>query len=83
MKKQKITILYFAILKEESGVSQEIIKTTAQTAEALYQEVTAKYSFSLTQNMVKVAINNTFSKWDSAIHDNDTVAFIPPVSGGV
>ena len=77
-----ITIEYYAILREQSGCPSETIKTNAATAADLYQQMRAKHSLSLDQDMLKVAINHEFRDWNSTLTDNDTLVFIPPVAGG-
>jgi molybdopterin converting factor small subunit len=34
------------------------------------------------QATMKVAINDEFSAWDTALNDGDRLVFIPPVAGG-
>jgi molybdopterin converting factor small subunit len=29
-----------------------------------------------------VVVNDAYTGWDHALHDGDTVVFIPPVAGG-
>ncbi len=78
----RISIEYFAILKEQRGRATETIETNAATPGALYAELRDQHSFSLERSSLKVAVNEDFSDWDSALKDNDTVVFIPPVAGG-
>jgi molybdopterin converting factor subunit 1 len=77
-----VHIQYFAALREQRGLSQETVNTTAETAERLYQELQAKHHFRLSTNLLKVAINNEFKDWNTPLDSNDTVVFIPPVAGG-
>ena len=77
-----IKIQYFAILREQRGVSVENITTSARTAHELYLQLQTKYHFSLSSELVRVAINNQFSDWVSEINSGDQVVFIPPVAGG-
>lgn len=77
-----ITIEYYAILREQRGCQSETIKTGAATAADLYKQIREKYSLSLDQNTLKVAINHEFRDWTSTLTDNDTLVFIPPVAGG-
>lgn len=78
----KISIEYFALLKEQRGCSAERIETDAATPGILYSQLKDQHSFSLDQSSLKVAVNEDFADWDSALKDNDTVVFIPPVAGG-
>jgi len=78
----KISIEYFALLKEQRGCSSETIETVAKSPALLYSELKSRYSFSLNPDSLKVAVNEDFADWDSTLSDGDTVVFIPPVAGG-
>ena len=77
-----IHIYYFSILKDEANSTEETIETVANTPSELYDELIQKHQFSLSKNSLKVAINDEFTEWSSALKNNDIVIFIPPVSGG-
>lgn len=77
-----VHVLYFAILREARGVADETITTHAGTTLDLYRELAARHGFTLDHASMKVAINDEFSTWDSLLHTNDIVVFIPPVAGG-
>ena len=79
---KKIHIRYFALLREERGISDEIISTDANTPKQLYTNLAEQYGFSLLPDALRVAINDTFKSWDAVLNENDTVVFIPPVAGG-
>ena len=82
MKNQHITILYFAALREQAGKEQETRSTAAQTPAELYAKLQAAYTFDLPQERLRAAVNHAFCDWHTTLTDGDTVAFIPPVSGG-
>ena len=77
-----INVRYFALLREQRGVSDETVKTNAQTADELYAELQALFHFSLKPEILRVAVNDAFQSWDTILKDKDTVVFIPPVCGG-
>ena len=79
-----IHIRYFAMLQEQAGRTQESfeIATPESTGEYLFQLLSQKYHFALTQNLVKIAINDEFRDWRHPVRDGDRVVFIPPVAGG-
>lgn len=77
-----LEVQYYAIFREQRGQSEEQLQTTAETAEALYQELSERHGFSMPLASLKVVINEEFCEWDCAVHDGDTVVFIPPVAGG-
>lgn len=77
----KIRVEYFAILREHVGQSDETLETAAQTVAELFDELNRRYRFPKMAQM-KVAINDEFGDWDTALADGDSVVFIPPVAGG-
>jgi sulfur-carrier protein len=77
-----LDIQYYAIFREQRGESHEKIKTTTESAEALYKELAEQHNFSMPIESLKVVINEDFCEWDSDLNDGDTVVFIPPVAGG-
>jgi len=79
---KRIRVQYYALLREEAGKSEEAVATGAATPRALYQELQARYPFSLPPQMLKVAVNDEFGDWSQALADGDRVVFIPPVAGG-
>lgn len=78
----KITVQYFAALREQRGLSQESIETSAADAASLYDELRIAHGLKLTAAQLKVAINDAFAEWDTPLAAGDTVVFIPPVAGG-
>ena len=77
-----VGVRYFAILREERGLSEETITTNCATAVDLYAELQSRHQFSLPQNFIKVSVNNTFQPMNTPLHDGDQLVFIPPVAGG-
>jgi molybdopterin converting factor subunit 1 len=78
----RINIRYYAILREQAGKSEESLTTQAATAASLFDELKARYPFTLESKQLKVAINTEFRDWHSPLRDGDNVVFIPPVAGG-
>jgi molybdenum cofactor guanylyltransferase len=77
-----IKVQYFALLREQAGRSDESLVTSAQTPRELYDELKARYPFSLAPEMLRVAVNAEFGEWSHQLADGDSVVFIPPVAGG-
>ena len=77
-----IHVQYYALLREQRGVNEERLETSANTAIQLYDELQREYKFRLPTNILKVAINDEFAGWNTAIKSGDTIIFIPPVAGG-
>lgn len=77
-----IHIRYYAILREQAGKSEESLTTGAATPSALFDELKARYPFTLDAQQLKVAINAEFRDWQTPLKNGDTIVFIPPVAGG-
>jgi molybdopterin converting factor subunit 1 len=78
----KVTLQYFALLREQAGCSEEQIATSAATPAELYEQVRERHGFTLPRSMLRVAVNDEFRDWTSPLQANDRVVFIPPVAGG-
>lgn len=78
----KFTIQYFALLREQRGLDEETIESSATTATELYSELSEQHGFKLPTSALKVAINDDFADWSSTLSSGDTIVFIPPVAGG-
>lgn len=79
---KSLTITYYAILREQRGLSEESIESTAATPGELYEALHAEHGFSLDAHQLKVVINDAFQPWDTPLSPGDQVVFIPPVAGG-
>jgi molybdopterin synthase sulfur carrier subunit len=77
-----VDVRYFAILREQRGLSAERIQTRAATAKALYEELRARHGFTLKPERMRAAINDEFTGWEAVLRDGDSIGFIPPVAGG-
>jgi molybdopterin converting factor subunit 1 len=77
-----VEVQYFAILREQRGLAQEQIITNAATAAQLYDELRARHGFALESDRLRVAVNDDFAPWQTALRDGDRLVFIPPVAGG-
>ncbi|KAB7670635.1 molybdopterin converting factor subunit 1 [Bacillus sp. B1-b2] len=76
-----VNILFFAGVKESTGVERLEIEYVNQTIADLKTYLQDRYP-TLSLDGVMVAINEEFAFDEDVISDHDTVAFIPPVSGG-
>jgi Molybdopterin converting factor, small subunit len=77
-----VTLQYYAQLREQAGTSGEQLTTSAASLRELYDELRARYGFSLPADALKVAVNAQFSDWGRVLGEGDTIVFIPPVAGG-
>jgi molybdenum cofactor guanylyltransferase len=79
---KSVKVQYYALLREQAGRSEEALTTKARTPRELYEELKARYPFSLAPEMLRVAVNAEFGEWSQPLADGDFVVFIPPVAGG-
>ena len=77
----RVRVDYFAILRERAGRTHETLQTDAATPRELYRELAPRRGLPADTGL-KVAVNDEFRSWDSALGDGDRVVFIPPVAGG-
>ena len=82
----RLTVKYFASIREAMGTGQELVETTAVTVQALRDELVARggaYASSLAPSrVVRVALNQVMVDAHAALEDGAEVAFFPPVTGG-
>jgi molybdenum cofactor guanylyltransferase len=78
----QLKIQYYALMREQAGRSEETLETSAATPADLFGELLARYSFTLSREQLKVAVNSEFSDWSRRLEQGDAVVFIPPVAGG-
>ncbi|MEN9633354.1 MAG: hypothetical protein RL077_1758 [Verrucomicrobiota bacterium] len=77
-----VSVYYFAILREQRGLGQETLSTSAMTPAALYEELRSLHGFTLPSERVRAAVNDTFVLSTTALREGDRIVFIPPVAGG-
>ncbi|ELK45221.1 molybdopterin converting factor subunit 1 [Halobacillus sp. ACCC02827] len=74
-------ILFFAGLKEQIGEGEWSFDAAGLTVEDLKE--TVRQEFGVEQVMTSMtAVNEEFAQKETIVKEGDTVAFIPPVSGG-
>jgi molybdopterin synthase sulfur carrier subunit len=82
----KVTVKYFASIREAIGTGQEPMDTTAATLGALRDELIAlggAYSEILARGKaVRLALNQVMANESAALTEDAEVAFFPPVTGG-
>ena len=77
-----VRIQYFAILREQRGITEEKLTTAAATPAALYDELRARHAFTLPADRIRAAVNDAFVPSSSPLREGDRIVFIPPVAGG-
>lgn len=82
----KITVRYFASIREAIGCGHEVVVTSATTLGALRDELIARggaHAASLARGKaVRMALNQVLSDESATLADGAEVAFFPPVTGG-
>jgi sulfur-carrier protein len=82
----KVSIKYFASIRESVGVGSEQIDTAALTLKGLRDELIARggaHAQSLARGRsVRVALNQVMSEESAPLVEGCEVAFFPPVTGG-
>ena len=82
----KITVRYFASIREALGQSAEAVDTQAATLGALRDELIARggaRAQALARGKaVRMALDQVMADESAALRDGAEVAFFPPVTGG-
>ena len=82
----KVTVKYFASIREAIGVAAEVRETRASTLAGLRDELIAlggDYAESLARGkVVRLALDQLMVNESVALREGAEVAFFPPVTGG-
>lgn len=82
----KITVRYFASIREAIGTSSESLQTGASTLAQLRDELIGRSAVAAEAlargRAVRMALNQVMSDEAAALTDGCEVAFFPPVTGG-
>lgn len=82
----KVTVRFFASIREAIGQGSESLDTTAGNLAALRDELMARgpvYADSLARGKaVRLALNQVMSDESALLTEGCEVAFFPPVTGG-
>lgn len=77
-----IRILWFAKLKETVGEEESHWDDAPLQVSELKRKLQKKYSDLPSLDGAMVAVNEKYADDKTQLNDGDTIAFIPPVSGG-
>jgi sulfur-carrier protein len=82
----KLTIKYFASLREALGISEEEFLSQAHTVGELRQELVLRgepyrTAFDSIKGL-RCSVNHELSELTQTLSEGDEVAFFPPVTGG-
>jgi molybdopterin synthase sulfur carrier subunit len=82
----RVTILYFAWVRERIGQSQEQVETGAATVTELVDELRARsdrHALAFSDlAAIRVAIDQDLADLDAPITGAREIAFFPPMTGG-
>lgn len=78
----RLTVLWFASLRDARGVARETVETDASDLRGLYAQLQVRHGLAFPAARLRVAVGEAFARWDDALREGTEVAFIPPVSGG-
>ena len=78
----KIQVIYFAKLRELTGLDKENFSMKEGNSPGdVLASINERHKIDLGINF-KIAVNDEFSDWDIELKDGDRLVFIPPVTGG-
>jgi len=83
-----MVVKYFSWIKEHIGKGEEVIDlpadiTTIKELISYLEKLNDNYRSAFEKkNLIKIAINKSYSSLDDKIDNNDEIAFFPPVTGG-
>ena len=79
----RVKVHYFGQFRDLIGKREEVLEVKKGiTVEEIREHVRGLYSKIAAKEEVLVAVNGSFGSLDQVIHEDDEVAFFPPVSGG-
>tara|TARA_B100000886_G_C20150464_1_gene377809 strand:+ start:91 stop:342 length:252 start_codon:yes stop_codon:yes gene_type:complete len=83
-----MVIKYFSWIKEHIGKSEEQITIPSDIINVdqlinYLNERDTKYNLLFEKKeLIKIAVNKTYSSFDTEVNNKDEIAFFPPVTGG-
>ncbi|MFD2567183.1 MoaD/ThiS family protein [Pseudotenacibaculum haliotis] len=79
----KLKVLLFGISTDLTGENTLDLELNKNASVADFKDTLQRQYPKLTQlNSYAIAVNESYANDDTQLHENDTVAVIPPVSGG-
>jgi molybdopterin synthase catalytic subunit len=80
----RVKVLFFGILKELTGHSEQVVEVASgSTLGSLFEAYFQRFeTLRDKRSSILLARNREFASADTELADNDEVAFLPPVSGG-
>jgi molybdopterin converting factor subunit 1 len=80
----RVKVLFFGPIRELTGTSEEPIEVpSGATLENVFGLYCSRFPrLSAYRASLVASRNQDFASWDSPVSEGDTIAFLPPVSGG-
>ena len=78
----KVTVKYFAAVREATGKNEEVVETTAKNPSELLDQLKRQYPINFQESDLKVALNEEYVAFSNSLQEQDTIVFMPPVAGG-
>ncbi|MEO0361102.1 MAG: molybdopterin converting factor subunit 1 [Pseudomonadota bacterium] len=79
-------VLYFAWMRERTGVSEEVVESEAATVADLARELAGRDDAHAAAfadlKAVRVAVDRKVADWETPLAGAGEVAFFPPMTGG-
>jgi sulfur-carrier protein len=84
MDKISINILYFAFVKDKTGVEFDLLDLPSDTSvKSLINLILEKHpALSNIIDIIQISVNYKIVDVDTILKDGDEIAFLPPISGG-
>lgn len=76
-----VDVLFFAELRDQAGKEKISVSAEGYTIKELKEEILSDYNLQ-TIHQAMIAVNEEYVNEQTVLKSGDTVAFIPPVSGG-
>lgn len=82
----QVEVLYFAWVRERTGIPRETVETTAKNVHELVKELCAReerYALAFSDiSALRVALDQDLTDFDAPLKGVREVAFFPPMTGG-
>lgn len=79
---RRLTVRFFAVLREQAGCRELTLETTATNPAELYGELSRSHGLQVPAAILAFAVNERYATADAFLAEGDRVTFIPPVAGG-
>lgn len=80
----RIQVLFFGRVRELTGMAEDVAEVPSGTTLAiLFDRYAARFpQLAPFRPSLVASRNQEFAAWDTPLSSNDTISFLPPVSGG-